>query len=95
MVTQQTKRVCVKHCGEKAKFGQEIPVENMRANGEIFFVESMTSKDVTYEVLFGDATSYFSRECFEQKKEPDAMQTYVYCNGTCPRDELGILLSQI
>ena len=59
----------VKHCVEKAKLGQEIPMENVKANGEIFFVKSMTSKDVTYEVFFGDATSYPSCECFEWKKK--------------------------
>ena len=59
----------VKHCDEKAKLGQEIPVENVKANGEIFFVKSMTSKDVTYEVFFGDATLYPSCECFEWKKK--------------------------
>ena len=28
----------VKHCVEKAKLGQEIPMENVKANGEIFCV---------------------------------------------------------
>ena len=44
-------------------------MENVKANGEIFFVKSMTSKDVTYKVFFGDATSYPSCECFVWKKK--------------------------
>ena len=38
----------VKHCVEKAKLVQEIPVENVNADGEIFFAKNMTSKYVAY-----------------------------------------------
>ena len=62
-------KIYVQHCVEKAKLGQEIPVEKVKANGEFFFVTSMTSKDVTYEVFFGDATSYPSCKFFKWKKK--------------------------
>ena len=54
---------------DQTKLGQEIPGGNVTTKSEIFLVQSVASKDATYEVFFRDATSYPFRECFEWKKK--------------------------
>ena len=67
---------------KKLKLAKEILKDQIiTTENKKFAVPSGTSKDVKYNVFFGDEDSYPDCDCVEWRKESDAMQAYVCCNG--------------
>ena len=59
----------IKHCDEKLKLGKEILKDQIITTEKKIAIKSAISKDVKYNVFFGDEDSYPDCNCVEWKKK--------------------------